>query len=127
MTPLVPELSKLPSGLLLDGELVAWGDDGLPSFPLLGDRLLHGRAGIAITYFIFDLLAIHGEDTTRLAFAERRRLLEGFDLNGPAWRTTHVFDDGEALFEAVCRSRLEGVVAKRRRSRIALASGDGSR
>jgi len=40
-------------------------------------------------------------------------LLDGLDLNGPAWRTTHVFDDGPALLEAVCRRGFEGMVAKR--------------
>ena len=33
MTSLVPELTGLPDGLAIDGELVAFGDDGLPSFP----------------------------------------------------------------------------------------------
>jgi ATP-dependent DNA ligase len=30
------------------------------------------------------------------------------------WQTSEAFDDGEALFEAVCGQELEGVVAKRR-------------
>jgi ATP-dependent DNA ligase len=34
-------------------------------------------------------------------------------VNGSHWKTTHVFDDGEALFDAVWRNGLEGVVAKR--------------
>jgi bifunctional non-homologous end joining protein LigD len=75
--------------------------------------MLHGRAGVPITYFVFDLLAVDGESTMRLPFYERRTLLEGLDLNGRAWRTNHVFDDGETLFKAVCRRELEGVVAKR--------------
>src|SRR3954452_3484605 len=33
MTSLVPELAALPYGLAVDGELVAFGSDGLPSFP----------------------------------------------------------------------------------------------
>ncbi len=37
---------------------------------------------------------------------------------GAAWRTpAEMFDDGEALFEAVCERELEGVVAKRRSGR----------
>jgi ATP-dependent DNA ligase len=32
------------------------------------------------------------------------------------WQTPETFDDGEALFEAVCGHGLEGVVAKRRTS-----------
>jgi ATP-dependent DNA ligase len=42
MTPLLPELAASPDGLAVDGELVAFGDDGLPSFPRLCERMLHG-------------------------------------------------------------------------------------
>jgi ATP-dependent DNA ligase len=34
-------------------------------------------------------------------------------LDGTQWRTPEVFNDGEALWEAVCEHELEGVVAKR--------------
>lgn len=34
MTGLVPELAGLPDGLAVDGELVAFGEDGLLSFPV---------------------------------------------------------------------------------------------
>jgi bifunctional non-homologous end joining protein LigD len=47
MTDAVPELERLPQGLVLDGELIALGDDGLPSFPRLSERVLHGWDGIA--------------------------------------------------------------------------------
>jgi ATP-dependent DNA ligase len=33
MTHLVPELPGLPPGRVYDGELIAFGADGLPSFP----------------------------------------------------------------------------------------------
>jgi ATP-dependent DNA ligase len=45
MTPLVPELATLPIDAVLDGELVALGEDGWPYFPLVRERLLNGRAG----------------------------------------------------------------------------------
>jgi ATP-dependent DNA ligase len=32
MAGLVPELARLPAGFVVDGELVAFGDDGRPSF-----------------------------------------------------------------------------------------------
>jgi ATP-dependent DNA ligase len=38
-------------------------------------------------------------------------------FDGAQWRTPQAFDDGEALWEAVCAHELEGVVAKRRRGR----------
>ena len=44
--------------------------------------------------------------------SERRRKLEGMKLDGSAWTTSETFDDGRALFTAVCELGFEGVVAK---------------
>jgi bifunctional non-homologous end joining protein LigD len=114
MSERLPELSGLPEGLVLDGELVAFGDDGRPSFPLLSLRVLHGRALIPVTLLLFDVLRVEGADAMCLPYAERRALLEALDLDGPVWRTPPVFDDGAALLEATRIHGLEGVVAKKR-------------
>jgi bifunctional non-homologous end joining protein LigD len=117
MTPLVPELAALPIEVTLDGELVAFGPDGAPDFPLLCERMLMRRPGITVTYMVFDLLSFDGEDLTQAPYSERRAQLKTLDLNGVHWQTPETFDDGEALFEAVCAHELEGIVAKRRAGR----------
>ena len=61
MTELLPELEALPKGLVLDGELVAFNDDGDPHFPLLCRRMLHGDRSVPVRLMIFDVLAIEGE------------------------------------------------------------------
>jgi hypothetical protein len=75
------------------------------------------RRGIAITYVVFDLLHLDGRDLTSATYSERRRQLESLKLDGTYWQTPQTFDDGHALFEAVCAHELEGVVAKRKTSR----------
>jgi bifunctional non-homologous end joining protein LigD len=65
----------------------------------------------------FDLLSLDGDELMRAPYSERRAQLEALDLNGVHWQTPETFDDGEALFEAVCAHELEGVVAKRRSTR----------
>src|SRR3954467_2251687 len=65
MTSLVPELADLPDGIAVDGELVAFGDDGLPSFPRLCDRMLHGKRRIDVMLIVFDVLAIDGRAVHR--------------------------------------------------------------
>src|SRR5829696_786940 len=61
MTPLLPELAAaLPADVQLDGELVALDADGRPDFHRLADRMLHGRVGIAVTLFVFDVLSVEG-------------------------------------------------------------------
>jgi bifunctional non-homologous end joining protein LigD len=116
MTDALPELQAMPGGLVLDGELVAWkGRD--PYFPALCRRILNGDRSIRLTYLVFDLLAVERTDLTDRPYKERRALLEQLDLVGPHWNVTEVFDDGHALYEAVCELGLEGVVAKRTTSR----------
>jgi bifunctional non-homologous end joining protein LigD len=116
MAPLLPELERaLPLNVQLDGELVAFDDDGNPDFHRLGQRMLHRHEGIPVTYMVFDVLAFDGEPTTREPYRERRRLLEALKLEEPDAGVLPTFPDGEALFAAMCQRGLEGVVSKRER------------
>ena len=116
MTHLLPEFRKsVPAGVQLDGELVAFAADGRPDFHRLSSRMLHGRGGIALTLFVFDVLAVEGLSTTIQPYAERRAILEQLDPENERVKLVATFEDGEALFAAVCERGLEGVVAKRER------------
>jgi bifunctional non-homologous end joining protein LigD len=116
MAPLLPELERtLPANLQLDGELVAFDDDGNQDFHRLGQRMLHGHEGIPVTYVAFDVLAFDGEPTTSEPYRERRRLLEALKLEAPDAAVLPTFPDGEALFAAMCERGFEGVMAKRER------------
>jgi bifunctional non-homologous end joining protein LigD len=112
-----PVLADLPVRGIFDGELVALDEDGKPDFPLICECLLQRHSWIPLTYMVFDVLSVEGEPMTMHPYAHRRIVLEDLQLAGPNWRTPQVFDDGEALWEAICEHELEGVVAKRRRSR----------
>ena len=79
--------------------------------------MLMRRRGIHVTYMAFDLLSSDGGDLTRAPYSERRAQLETLKLNGFHWQTAEAFEDGDALFDAVCAHELEGVVAKRQDSR----------
>jgi bifunctional non-homologous end joining protein LigD len=113
MTPHLPELAGLPRGLALDGELIAFGDDGKPSFPRLCQRMLQGHEDVPIMLIAFDVLHGNGSSTLRLPYRERRALLESLDLHGEQWGTCVSETDGEALWRAVCVLGLEGIVAKK--------------
>src|SRR4029453_9553914 len=47
MSERVPELRELSPGLVLDGELIAINDKGAPHWPLLVERVLHGKTAIS--------------------------------------------------------------------------------
>ncbi len=127
VTASYPELDGVALALegrsaVLDGEIVAIGEDGSPSFGLLQHRLgltnaqalARRTAEIPITYMIFDVLYLDGRSTESLPYSERRELLDSLGLEGPAWRTPPSYHgEGKALLEAARENRLEGVMAKR--------------
>jgi bifunctional non-homologous end joining protein LigD len=118
-----PEVAalSLPNGSLLDGEMVVLDAGGRPSFTALAERM-HvrdpGRAAklagtLPVTYMIFDVLRLAGENLAPLPYRERRARLDELDLAGPHWMVPPVFADGPATAAAAQENRLEGVVAKR--------------
>ena len=127
VTAAYPELARvdLPAGTVLDGEVVAF-HDGRPSFATLQNRIhvrdprraLELAAAHPVTYIVFDVLRLGGRDLTRLAFEDRRDLLEGLDLPAqPVLQVPPTYDDGDLLMAATKAQGLEGVVSKRLSSR----------
>ena len=117
-----------PRDLLVDGEVIALNDRGLPDFRVLQDRM-HVRSGrtaarlaesLPATYMVFDVLRVDGEDLTGLPLAERRERLAGLELGG--WQVPAAYDDGPMLLEATRTQGLEGVVSKRLDSRYVVDS-----
>jgi bifunctional non-homologous end joining protein LigD len=90
--------------VVVDGEIVAFGDNGVPSFHLLGYR--------PANFVAFDLL-FDGEDLCARGLEERRSRLADLSLPAPAVASELVPEDGLALFEAVKARGMEGIVAKR--------------
>jgi bifunctional non-homologous end joining protein LigD len=117
MTLLVPELAELPADVQLDGELIAWGDDNNPDFHRLSRRMLHGDRSIRVSYMAFDVVALDGEPTLRLPYAERHALLEEIVLDTPPALVEVIasFEDGPALWDVIVASGMEGGGAKRER------------
>jgi bifunctional non-homologous end joining protein LigD len=107
--------------VLLDGELVATDSEGRPSFGRLQQRMhitnlaeaQRRAAEVPVSYIVFDLLHLDGNDLTSLPLGNRRRLLDQLLDPTPAWRSSPVHDDGTALLAAAAERGLEGVVAKR--------------
>ncbi|MDX6620914.1 MAG: bifunctional non-ous end joining protein LigD [Gaiellales bacterium] len=101
-------LALTSTDCVLDGELCAFDENGVPSFALFQQ----GKGALA--YVIFDLLELDGEPVTREPWTRRRELLEDLVLPGAASIVlSQVYEDGEALLDAARRRGLEGVMAKR--------------
>ena len=117
MTDRVGFLAALPVSAIIDGELVALDEEGKPDFPLVCECILHRRSQASLTFMAFDVLSVEGRSVTALSYGKRRCILEEMQLDDPRWRTPAAFEDGTALWDAVCEHELEGVVAKRRSGR----------
>jgi bifunctional non-homologous end joining protein LigD len=123
VTAAYPEISllSLPAGTLLDGEMVVLDAAGRPSFTALAERMHVREAGRAarlaaslpVTYMIFDVLLLGGEDLMHRPYAARRERLEDLALAGAHWMVPPSFTDGPATAAAARENHLEGVVAKR--------------
>ncbi len=99
---------------VLDGEVVAVGDDGRATF----SAMQQGRDGTTYLYVAFDLLELDGEPLVDLPLSERReRLAALVDTRQKGVQLSAGFDDGDALYEAAQEQRFEGIMAKRLDSR----------
>ncbi len=107
-------LADLPvSSLVVDGELVAFDGDQT-SFSLL-QSAPHPEG---LTYCVFDLLHLDGQDTTGLMLTERQALLaSALELgHRPLSLVKPLAGDPAELLRRACSSGWEGLVAKRVRS-----------
>ena len=125
MTPQYPELAKLSKHIdarevILDGEIVALDENGLPKFQLLQPRVgrksgidaLRGKG--QIVYFVFDLLYVDGFDLRKCSVVERKaRLAEIVCPSSIIKVSEHITGEGELFFREVSKFHLEGMIAKR--------------
>jgi bifunctional non-homologous end joining protein LigD len=101
---------------IVDGEVVAIGEDGLPDFSLLQEAT--GGASTRFVYQAFDLLHLDGRSLMGVPLESRKQLLRSI-LRAEDRRVRfadHVLGEGLAFHEAAKAQGLEGVIAKHRRS-----------
>lgn len=117
-----PEIGtvEIPDGVVVDGEIVAFDEEGRPSFSLLQGRTGFGGTGtgarVGVNLVVFDVL-FHGSEVIDLPYEERRALLERLELPPPMVVPEPTPASGISLFGAVKAKGIEGIVAKRLGSR----------
>ena len=110
-------LLALPDETVIDGEVVALDEDGRPSFNLL-QNLVSSKA--PLVYFVFDVLMLNGRDVMGETLERRRVLLEKHILPRLAEPICYSPELKASLPDLVRSAKsegLEGLVAKRRKSR----------
>ncbi|WP_405564625.1 non-homologous end-joining DNA ligase [Streptomyces sp. NBC_01180] len=106
-------------GFTVDGEIVAFAH-GRTDFARLQQRMQltdprRARAsGVAVTYYVFDLLRLDGFDLTRLPLRTRKSLLRrALDFRSPVRFTPHRNQGGQQQLDEACGRGWEGLIAKR--------------
>ncbi len=113
-----PELASLPipDGVAVDGEVVSFDENGVPSFSNLQQRTGFGgrgtRADVGVNLVVFDLL-FRGQSLTGRPYEERRALLSDLGLPSPMVVPEPIPEAGTSLLAAAAEQKLEGVVGKR--------------
>ncbi len=125
-----PEFSALADsvaakGAVLDAEIVAFDEQGRPSFGPLQPRIMANPKNVPhlartqpVSLFTFDLLYLDGYDLRESPLTERRRALAAILRPDARVRLSeHFTGDPGQLLEAARQNGLEGIVAKRALSR----------
>ena len=110
-------LASLPDNTVIDGEVIAFGPDGRPSFNALQN---YGSAAGAVVYYVFDVMVLAGRDVMREPLEKRRALLETKvlpKLAEPVRYAPPLDATLPVLVRSVKEQGFEGLVAKRRDSR----------
>jgi bifunctional non-homologous end joining protein LigD len=131
VTAQYPEVRRLSRQIgareaVLDGELVAFDEHGLPSFERLQQRIHQTSESVVrrrmkshpVVYAIFDVLYLDGRNLIEEPYRRRRELLEELELAGESWQTPGCSTGhAEELLAASAERGLEGIVLKRLDSR----------
>jgi len=104
---------------VVDGEVVAF-EGSRTSFARLQPRIQVNnaararRSGVAVFYYVFDVLEIDGTDQRRQPLLERkRRLRKLLRWQSPLRSTPHRVKGDEDWFAEICGAGWEGLIAKR--------------
>ncbi|WP_027415984.1 RNA ligase family protein [Aneurinibacillus terranovensis] len=120
-----PELCDIRSycnadSVILDGEVIALGVDGKPSFHEVMrrdgirrmEKVKDVLMRVPITYMIFDVVFYNGQWIDNRPLKERIEILSNTILPNDSIQLVTVHHDAETLFDVIKQQQMEGIVIK---------------
>ncbi|WP_292008350.1 DNA ligase D [Chryseobacterium sp.] len=108
----VIDLERQKHKVILDGEIVAYDNQGKPNFQLL--QQIGNHPNLTLTYQVFDLLWLNGHSTENLSLLQRKELLkEALTETDIIKYCDHIPEKGITFFEQMKKMKLEGMIAKK--------------
>jgi bifunctional non-homologous end joining protein LigD len=110
--PIYDALKTWNVDAVVDGEIVALKDNGLPDFSTLQNW--RSEADGPLLYYIFDILWLQGRDLRSLPLIKRRKILQGILPQHESIRFSDAFAiSGSDFLASVREMGMEGIVAKK--------------
>jgi len=98
--------------MILDGEIVAYDENGKPNFQLL--QQIGDNPNLALVYQVFDLLWLNGHSTEEIPLIQRKELLKEALIETDVIKyCDHIPAKGIAFFNQMKKMQLEGMIAKK--------------
>lgn len=106
------DFTKQKHHMILDGEVVAYDEQGKPDFQLL--QQIGDNPTAALVYQVFDLLWLNGHSTEELPLIQRKELLKEALIETERIKyCDHIPEKGIQFFAEMKKMKLEGMIAKR--------------
>ncbi|MBS0418678.1 MAG: DNA ligase D [Proteobacteria bacterium] len=115
---------------MLDGEVCALNDKGVPSFSALQDALSQEDTE-KLVFFVFDMLFFEHGDLRAMPLVDRKEalkeLLHSQSKQFGDWirYLEHVVTEGDAVLNSACQMNMEGIVSKRLEARYSSDRNSG--
>lgn len=114
--PVTNALAEMPFNAILDGEIVALNESGMPDFQKI--QLFGEAPATPLCYYIFDILSLNGKSTSGLSLIERKEILKNaLPENDVVRYSDHIIDKGISFYKAAEEKNMEGIMAKRAASK----------
>ncbi|SEN29542.1 non-homologous end-joining DNA ligase [Lihuaxuella thermophila] len=118
--------------VILDGEIIALGSDGKPSFHEVMrrdgirrmEKVAQAQKRVPVTYMIFDVIYKNGIWLNQRPLIERIKILSDLIQPNDYVQLVSSHDDGQALFHAVRQHGMEGIVMKKTNSPYRIGKKD---
>ncbi|GAX89904.1 non-homologous end-joining DNA ligase [Effusibacillus lacus] len=121
-----PEITNIKTycdakSVILDGEIIALGPDGKPSFHEVmrrdgvrrTEKIARMKRVVPITYMIFDVIFYNGIWINSYSLSQRNQILSDIILPNNQIQLVSSHEDGQALFKVMKQYGMEGIIMKR--------------
>ncbi len=104
------ELQTIKKKAILDGEIVALDENGMPDF----QNLQHYDNDVPLVYYVFDILSVNARSIERKPLLERKKILHDIlPKSDIIHYCDHIEGRGITFFNEIKEQGIEGIIAKK--------------